>query len=122
MMIRAIVLSGAVGVLLGMPTAHAGTSNPDLDAAIQVIADLTAIDADCRDLSVNFGIGLQYAAGQGLAASAIMPAGPERSAFEMALQLARSDYGDAIECGVLAHHYSVALPGSVTFAPVRARS
>jgi hypothetical protein len=112
-------LAGAVTVAIGARAMGAIAPPPhgSVKDAIQVLADLTAIDVDCRDLAVNFGVGFQYAEQLGLAPSSVMPAGARRPAFEAALHQTQSSYGAVIECGTLARHYSIALPGSVTFQP-----
>lgn len=118
MSIRSFGLGASVliAIMAGSYAADAVTPKAAaLNEAIQVLADLTAIDVDCRDLAVNFGIGFRYASDQGLAAAAILPAGPKRPIFETALNATQVNYGAAIVCGALAHHYSVMLPGSVTF-------
>ena len=104
------------GLHLGAARAVA-SKTADLGDPIQVLADLTVIDDDCRDLAVDFGIGFRYAADQGLPAASILPTGRRRSAFETALRQTQSTLDDTVVCGALAHHYSVALPGSVTFPP-----
>lgn len=111
-----------VGSVLHLGAARAVAPNAaDLGDPIQVLADLTAIDDDCRDLSVDFGIGARYAADQGLPLTAILPTGRRRSTFEAALRMTQSTLDNAVVCGALAHHYSVVLPGSVTF-PAAPRS
>ena len=122
MMIRAMALAGMAAALplAAQPAAGAAPRANTVADAVQVLADLTAIDADCHGLAVDFGIGFRYAADQGVSPATILPAGSRRPAFETALRTTLSGYGDAVVCGALAHHYSVALPGSVTF-PLSAR-
>ena len=117
MKIWGIGLAGAVTLAIGARAlgAIAPPPNGSMGDAIQVLADLTAIDADCRDLAVDFGIGFRYAEQQGLPPSSVLPTGVRRSAFEAALRRTQTNYGAVIECGSLARHYSIALPGSVTF-------
>lgn len=113
----------AFAFALALPCGSAGAAtsrNHAIEDAIQVMADLTEIDHECRDLDVNFGIGFQAAAQSGLVPTTIMPTGAKRPAFETALRLSAA-YTDETICGALARHYSVALPGSVTFS-VPARS
>lgn len=108
----------AFAVALALPCGSAGAMTSKTHAiedAIQVMADLTEIDHECRDLDVNFGIGFQAAAQSGLVATTIMPTGAKRPAFETALRLSAA-YTDETICGALARHYSIALPGSVTFS------
>ena len=107
----------AAGVLVGLERARAVVADPmPVSDVIQVLADLTAIDLDCRDLSVNFGVGFRFAEDQGLAPATVLPTGTRRAAFEKAFQATQSAYDASTVCSVLAHHYSVALPGSITFS------
>lgn len=110
--------SVAFVVVLALPYGSALAATGEsraVDDAIQVMADLTEIDHECRDLDVNFGIGFKAAAQSGLAAITIMPTGARRPAFETALRQSAA-YTDETICGALARHYSIALPGSVTFS------
>ncbi len=118
MKLWAVGLVAAATAGLGIRAADAIAPPPPpggLKEAIQVLADLTAIDADCRDLAVDFGIGFRYAEQHGLSPASILPTGARRPAFEAALRLTQSNDGAIVECGTLARHYSIALPGSVTF-------
>lgn len=113
---QALRIAFAVALALPCGSARAVTSKTHaVDDAIQVMADLTEIDHECRDLDVNFGVGLEAAAQSGLVATTIMPTGAKRPAFETALRVSAA-YTDETICGALAHHYSIALPGSVTFS------
>ena len=110
------VIAGAVFAALvsGAATALPAASD-DVDAIVQTLADLTLIDGTCHDLTVNFGIGFEFAREHGLSATAVMPTGPLRKAFEADFRDSATGYTPDVTCGVLAMHYSIAVPGSVTF-------
>lgn len=103
----------AAALLLGLGGAARAGDSPRADA-LNVLADLTLIDGTCRDMTVNFGAGLRFAADQGVTAGAVLPGGAQRAAFERILRERRASFGRDELCGEIAANYAEALPGSVT--------
>jgi hypothetical protein len=105
----ALFAAGATPARAGAPAAAGERAD-----ALEVLADLTLIDGTCRDVTVNFGAGFRFASDQGIAAVAVLPGGPQRSAFERVLRERRASFGRDELCGEIAENYAEALPGSVT--------
>ena len=116
--LRCLLVSAAatlgVGVRAGPAGAGEVSGGGERADAIEVLADLTLIDATCHDVTVNFGAGFRFAAGQGLAAVAVLPGGAQRPAFDRVLRERRASFGRDELCGEIAENYAEALPGSVT--------
>ena len=89
----------------------ADTAAPPPADAIQMLADVTLIDGECSNVTVDFGRAFQAAAAMGLRAVDVMPTGALRPAFEVAARsrFARTPHDDL--CGALAKHYGEQVPG-----------
>ncbi len=75
-----VLLFGA-GVALPSVAENAATQRI---APLQVMADVTLIDARCRELVVDFGALFRYGEANGITAVAVLPLGKLRKSFEAA--------------------------------------
>jgi hypothetical protein len=102
------VLFCALASAAGLATDSAAPPSAD---AIQMLADVTLIDGECRDVTVDFGRAFHAAAAMGLRAVDVMPTGTLRPAFEAAARsrFAKTSHEDL--CGDLARSYGERVPG-----------
>lgn len=84
------------------------------EAAIQMLADVTLIDLQCRDLTVTFGTAFGRAAAEGLDVATVLPGEPLRPRFEAALRRRMAETPREQLCGTLAKDYAAAMPGLVS--------
>ena len=94
------------------PGAAETAQDPPL-SPLQVIADMTLIDARCHNSLVNFGALFRYGEDHGIGADTILPLGARRRAFEAALasRLAAASPEDL--CGAIAAEDDAAAPGII---------
>jgi len=78
---------------------------------MQIMADVTLIDGECRDLHVMFGPAIAASEKLGLRFSDIMPTGPLRAQFEAAYRRRFAETSQEELCGQVAGHYAAELPG-----------
>jgi len=99
----------ATGLLAAMPHAvHADGT----EAAIKVIADITAIQVTCRNLDVRPGVAFQYIESKGVRTVDVLPGGRRRADFEAAF--AKASMIDRSElCSSIASKYAADLPGVI---------
>jgi hypothetical protein len=91
---------------------NARTDPPGEADAIQVIADVTAIQARCWNLLVRPGIAFAYGETKGVRMIEVLPGGRLRSAFDKAFL--DSNKVDVEElCGPIANSYARDLPGVI---------
>lgn len=113
----AVSVASAIGALaLWQPTASAGQARPPAvsDDALQVLADVVLIEAECRALNVDYGKLFAFAERNGIRPVDIMPLGERRAAFDAAYQRrAREVRGDRL-CGALAQERDAVIPGVFT--------
>ena len=79
-------LTGTVlllGAGVALPSAAETAAIPRI-APLQVMADVTLIDARCRGIVVDFGALFRYGEANGIAAIAVLPLGKSRKSFEAA--------------------------------------
>lgn len=102
----------AASLSLCGPGAAEQAQTPAL-SPLQVMADVTLIDARCHDSLVNFGALFRYGEDHGIAADSILPLGSHRRAFEaaMASRLAAASPEDL--CGAVAVQDEAAAPGII---------
>jgi hypothetical protein len=88
-------------------------TNPSGEAgAIQVIADVTAIQARCWNLLVRPGVAFAYGETKGVRMIEVLPGGRLRSAFDKAF--VDSNKVDVAKlCGPIASSYARDLPGVI---------
>lgn len=116
---KTVVPFAAVGIALAIlasasssMTSAAGSTIQS--QAIEFLADVTLIDAQCRSLNATFGMAFTYAEGRGVHATDIMPLGARRAEFQAAYdRRARSTPHDEL-CGSLARRYDQEFPGLLT--------
>ena len=113
----AVSIASAVGALaLWQPAASAGQPRPPSipDDALQVLADVVLIEAECREMDVDYGRLFAYAERNGIRPVEIMPLGERRAAFDAAYRRrAREMRGDRL-CGALAQDRDAIVPGVFT--------
>jgi hypothetical protein len=80
--------------------------------AIQVIADVTAIQARCWNLMVRPGIAFAYGEAKGVRMVEVLPGGRLRSAFDRAFSDSNKVSADQL-CGPIASVYARDLPGVI---------
>lgn len=92
------------------------TSTGPEPSAIQVIADVTAIQTRCWKLVVRPGIAFAYGETKGVRMIEVLPGGRLRSAFDRAFaETAKLD--DELLCGAVAFGYANNLPGVIERRP-----
>ena len=112
----AVSVASAAGALaLWQPAASAGQPRPPAAGdAMQVLADVVLIEAECRALNVDYGKLFAFAERNGIPPVEIMPLGERRPAFDAAYRRrAREVKGDRL-CGALAQQRDAAIPGVFT--------
>ena len=84
--VRLDVACWLVGALALASPAAAATAGPTpaIDAAADLLADATLVDAECPSVAVDFGIALRAVEALDVQPSAFMPAGSLRGRFEAA--------------------------------------
>jgi hypothetical protein len=110
------VASAAGALALWQPAASAGQAHPPAvaDDALQVLADVVLIEAECRALNVDYGKLFAFAERNGIRPVDIMPLGERRAAFDIAYQRrAREFRGDRL-CGALAQERDAVIHGVFT--------
>ena len=106
-----ILLAGLACASSSVPAAASSASQSQ---AIEVLADVTLIDAQCRTLNATFGMAFSYAEAHGVHATDIMPLGTRRAEFQAAYdRRAKATPHDEL-CGSLAHQYDQEFPGLFT--------
>ena len=112
---RRLVLAALCCGSLASVGLAAGDAPPDVADAVQLLADVTLIDGECRNVAVNFGQAFQAALAMGLRASEVMPTGGRRPAFEAAMRsrFAATPHEDL--CESLAKGYAARVPGVIRF-------
>lgn len=80
------------------------------DGPIQMLADVTLIDLQCRELTVTFGPAFGSAAAQGLDVASVLPGQPLRPRLVTALRRMAETPREEL-CGTLATTYAAAMPG-----------
>ncbi len=110
-MIRPILLGAGLsaGLVPGVAPGAAGPSRP-VTAAVQLLADVTLIDAQCRGVAVFFGSAFRIAAAQGLDVADVMPGSRLRRLFEAAMARRAAATSREELCGALATDYAAAMP------------
>jgi hypothetical protein len=81
---------------------------------VQILADVTLIDAECHDVRVMFGPAIAAGKKLGLRFSDVLPAGPLRARFEAAYRRRFADTSQEELCGEVVRHYAAELPGLFT--------
>ena len=81
---------------------------------VQMLADVTLIDAQCRSMNASFGPVLRYAAEHGLHPVDIMPLGGRRAEFQAAYTRRLNTTSPEELCGQLARQYDQEFPGVFT--------
>ena len=90
---------------------RAPTRQPADADALQVLADVVLIEAQCRTLSVDYDRLFAFAESKGIASVDIMPTGPRRAAFEAAYRARARDTATEGLCGPLAAERAALIPG-----------
>ena len=108
-----LIVLGMSGSGQGVTATDSGPSN-EVEPAIQMLADLTLIDGQCRGMTVIFGQAFRAGEAKGLSATDIMPTGPLRERFEAAYLRRYRETTQAELCGELADRYSAEIPGVLT--------
>ena len=93
-----------MAVLGGLPSWAAA------DDAMQVVADATVIDAECRTTNTIFGLVFRYGEEHGIQTVAIMPLGRRRREFETAFHQRLTTTPHEEICGSLQARYSQKFP------------
>jgi hypothetical protein len=97
----------------GLATAQSMKASLSVEAsAIQVIADVTAIQARCWNLMVRPGIAFAYGEAKGVRMIEVLPGGRLRSAFDRAFSDSNKVSADQL-CGPIASVYARDLPGVI---------
>ena len=106
-------LASAIGALaLWQPAASAGQPRASAaDEALQVLADVVLIEAECRGLNVDYGKLFAYAERNGIRPVEIMPLGERRAAFDAAFRRRARDAKGERLCGELAQERAATVPG-----------
>ena len=79
------LIAGAPIVLLALASPSSPAPLPPSQTkAVQLLADVTLIDSECRKVNANFGVAFRYAEEQGVHAVDIMPLGRHRAEFQSA--------------------------------------
>jgi hypothetical protein len=92
------------------------TSTDPNPSAIQVIADVTAIQARCWNLLVRPGVAFAYGETKGVRMIEVLPGGRLRGAFDRAFaETVKLD--DESLCGAVAVGYANNLPGVIERRP-----
>jgi hypothetical protein len=85
-------------------------------SAIQVIADVTAIQTRCWNLVVRPGVAFAYGETKGVRMIEVLPGGRLRGAFDRAFaETAKLD--NELLCGAVAYGYANNLPGVIERRP-----
>ena len=79
--------------------------------AIQVLADVTLVDSQCRKVNADFGVAFRYAEQQGVHPADVMPLGRHRTAFQAASDLRRDTTPLEELCGAFMLQYERDFPG-----------
>ena len=108
---RTLILAALIGARLSASSLAAATASPPPPDAIQMLADVTLLDGECRNVEVNFGRAFQAADAMGLRAVDVMPTGPYRAAFEAAARTRLSDTPHDDLCEAVARAYAARVPG-----------
>ena len=80
---------------------------------LQVMADITLIDAHCRNVSVNFGALFRYGEDHGIESISVMPLGSRRKAFEAAMASRLASAAPAELCSEITAQDDEAAPGVI---------
>jgi len=97
----------------GVATAQSVKASLSVEAgAIQVIADVTAIQARCWNLMVRPGVAFAYGEAKGVRMVEVLPGGRLRSAFDRAFSDSNKVSADQL-CGPIANVYARDLPGVI---------
>ena len=113
--IAACALIGFPIALLAVPvTASSATLDAGQSTAMQIVADATLIDAQCRGINANFGMAFKFAEEHGIEAVDIMPVGSRRAEFQTAYHQRIQTTSPEELCGPLAARYNQSFPGLFT--------
>jgi hypothetical protein len=109
--------NGLLAVLLMAAAPLPAWADPPVAPAqdpVQILADVTLIDAECRDVRVMFGPAIAAGEKLGLRFSDILPTGPLRARFEADYRqrFAGTSHDDL--CSAVVQHYAAELPGLFT--------
>lgn len=109
-------LIGLPIALLAMPVATASSASLDASQAkaMQIVADATLIDAQCRSVNANFALAFKYAEEHGIDAADIMPVGSRRAEFQTAYRQRIKTTPAEELCGALISNYNRSFPGLFT--------
>ncbi len=121
----AVSLASAAAALAGslalwQPSASAGQPRPGgpgspgspvAEDAMQVLADVVLIEAECRRFNVDYGKLFAFAERNGIHPVDIMPLGERRAAFDAAYRRRARDAKGERLCGVLAEERDDTVPG-----------
>ena len=120
-MLPRVRLGGAVAIFglcwVGLNLAAAGGQHalevsPEAEHAIEIIADVAAIQVRCWDLIVRPGIAFARGEENGVHMLEVMPGGRLRAIFERFFK-ATSQIDEAQLCGPIAAAYAHDLPGVI---------
>jgi hypothetical protein len=103
-------------LLAAAPLPARGTGQPASPGPdpVQILADVTLIDAECRDVRVMFGAAIAAGEKLGLRFSDVMPTGPLRARFEADYRQRLADTTHDDLCVEVVQHYAAELPGLFT--------
>ena len=79
--------------------------------AIQMLADVTLVDSQCKKVNANFGVAFGYAQEQGVHPADIMPLGRHRAEFQSASDRRLSTMPLNELCGSFTLQYERDFPG-----------
>lgn len=82
--------------------------------AMQLLADVTLIDSECRNLNAVFGMAFRYAEERGIHMTDVMPMGARRAEFQAAYDRRLEATAHEDLCGSLARQYDEEFPGLFT--------
>lgn len=121
---RALLLISALLALVAASPARAAAPPPpeaaspeaaqDQDDAIQMLADITLIDAACRTRNANFGMAYAAVEQHGVRVIDLLPGGARRAAFMAAYVHRDQELAHDELCGSFALRYETQMPGLFT--------
>jgi hypothetical protein len=105
------LIAGAPILLVLSSPCRSGPLPHNQTEAIQVLADVTLIDSQCRKVSADFGLAFRYAEEQGVRGVDVMPLGRRRASFDAASEHRLGTTPVAELCGSLLQRYVQNFPG-----------
>jgi hypothetical protein len=114
LMIRSAPALAAALVLVALSGHPARSVDADtLSGLVQMLADVTLIDRECRNLETDFGPAFQTSERLGLPVADVMPGGQDRASFEAAMRDRVQTTSEDELCGAIAATYEEKLPGTI---------